>query len=84
MDLNEGIFTQIGMDLDSIRASRSNLDTAPRSDKEKALLKLAIKSVDAPENVTQTDMEAARRQDYEIGSTYCVHSILNIKACLPE
>ena len=52
------------MDLDDIRASRDNPDAAAMSEKDKTLLKLAIKSVESPADVNEMDMEAARKQGW--------------------
>ena len=51
----------MGIDLDSIRASRNNPDAAPFDEKQKALLKLAIKSVNSPEDVSKIDLDEMRR-----------------------
>lgn len=64
VDLNEGFLTQMGMDLDRIRITRGKPDAAPLSEKDKTLLKLAVKSVEKPENVSVTDMDAARQQGW--------------------
>lgn len=56
VDLNEGFLSNMGIDLDDVRASRDNPDAAPLNEKEKSLLKLAIKSVEAPDQVNQTDI----------------------------
>jgi alkylhydroperoxidase family enzyme len=61
IDMNEGFLTSMGVDLDSIRASRNNPDAAPFDEKQKALLKLAIKSVNSPEDVSKTDLDEMRR-----------------------
>jgi len=60
VDMNEGFLTNMGMDLDSIRASRDNSDAAPLDEKQKALLKLAIKSVNSPEDVSEADLDKMR------------------------
>ena len=59
VDMNEVFLTSMGFDLDEVRAARNNLDLAPFEQKERALLKLALKAVDAPDEVTQTDMDKA-------------------------
>ena len=64
IDLNEGFLTNLGMDLDDIRASRDNPDAAAISEREKTLLKLAIKSAESPEKVTEVDVDAARKQGW--------------------
>ena len=64
IDLNEGFLTNLGMTLNDIRASRANPDAACMSEKEKTLLKLAIKSVESSDEVSETDMQAARKQGW--------------------
>lgn len=51
IDMNEGFLTNMGLDLDAVRAARGNLDIAPLPAKEKILLKLAVKSVQDPDSV---------------------------------
>ena len=65
IDLNEGFLTSLGIDLDDVRASRNNPDAAPLSEKEKSLLKLAIKSVETPDRVNQTDMTNIKNQGWQ-------------------
>lgn len=67
IDLNEGFLTNLGMDLDDIRASRNKPKAASLSEKEKSLLLFAIKSVDAPENINQADMDEVKNKDGMIG-----------------
>ena len=47
-----------------MRASRNNPDAAPLEEKEKTLLKLAIKAINTPERVDKTDIETARNQGW--------------------
>jgi len=60
IDMNEGFLTSMGLNLDAIRAARSNHDAAPVPAKEKPLLMIALKSVNAPEKVNATDIESAK------------------------
>lgn len=64
IDLNEGFLSNLGIDLDEVRASRNNPDAAPLEEKEKTLLKLAIKAINTPERVDKTDIETARNQGW--------------------
>lgn len=69
IDMNEGFLTNMGLDLDTIRATRNNPDAAPLEDNEKAILKLAVKSVESPEDITKSDIDHVRNlgwQDREI------------------
>ena len=61
VDLNEMFLTNMGINLDSVHASRNNPDAAPLEEKEIALLKLAIKSIEAPEDVSKADMDEVRQ-----------------------
>jgi len=64
VDLNEGFLGNMGFDMDQIRAARNNPDAAPLEEKEKTLLRLAIKSINAPEQVAIEDLDAARRHGW--------------------
>ena len=64
IDMNEGFLTSMGLELDSIRATRDNPDAVPFDEKDKTLLKLAIKSVAAPETVSESDLETVRDQGW--------------------
>jgi len=64
IDLNEGFLDNMGVDLGRAREARDNPDKAPLQDREKTLLKLALKSVNADETVTEADLDAARQQGW--------------------
>ena len=64
IDLNEGFLNNLGVNLDDVRASRNKPEIAPISDKEKSLLLLAIKSVNSPEEVNQSDMDKVKKQGW--------------------
>ena len=64
VDMNEGFLTNMGLDLDVIRAARHAPETAPVTDKEKLLLKIALKSVSTPESVDAHDIKAAKEQGW--------------------
>jgi len=64
IELNEGFLSNLGVNLDDVRASRGNPEAAPLSEKEKALLMLAIKSVEAPDEVNQSDMDKVKKQGW--------------------
>ncbi len=65
VDMNEGFLANMGLDLDSIRGSRGNPDAAPFTNKEKTLLKLAIKSVKSPDAVSKADLDKVRQQGWD-------------------
>lgn len=60
IDFNEAILSNLGADLEQVRAAKSDVTLAPLSDAEKILLNLAVKAVENPEEVTAEDLEAAR------------------------
>ncbi len=64
IDMNEGFLVNMGVDIDAVRAARTNPDAAPVADKEKPLLKLALKAVNTPEDVNQTDLQAVHAQGW--------------------
>lgn len=55
--LNEGFLTNMGVDMDAVRAARENPDKAPLEEKEKALLKHVLITVNAPTSQTSKDLE---------------------------
>ncbi|MCB1870813.1 MAG: hypothetical protein H6964_11000 [Chromatiaceae bacterium] len=65
VDMNEGFLTNMGMKLDSIRASRGVPEAAPLDNKDKALLMLATKSVTTPEAIGQADLAEVRRYGWD-------------------
>lgn len=64
VDMNESFLLQQGFKLDDIRAARSNPDKAPLDDKQRTLLKLALKAVNEPETVNASDIDTARKQGW--------------------
>jgi len=64
IDLNEGFLTQMGLDLDAIRAARANPETAPVEQRERPLLSMALKAVSDPHQVGVSDLVAAREQGW--------------------
>jgi len=64
IDMNEGFLSNMGLSLDEIRAARSNPEAAPFDEKDKTLLRLALKSVAEADSVTAAEIEAARAQGW--------------------
>lgn len=64
IDLNEGFMTSMGLSLDEIRAARDNPEQAPLDEKEKTLMRLALKSVSDGGTLSQADIDAARGQGW--------------------
>lgn len=60
IDLNEAFLTSMNYSLDEIRAARNNPDLAPLEKNERALLKLAVRSVDEPDRISEADIEQVR------------------------
>ena len=65
IELNEGFLSNLGVNIDEVRASRNKPETAPLNEKEKSLLLLAIKSVNAPDDVDQSDIDKVKKQGWE-------------------
>ncbi len=65
IELNEGFLSNLGLDLDDVRASRNKPEAAPLNEKEKSLLLLAIKSVESPNEVNQIDMDNVKKQGWQ-------------------
>lgn len=61
IDLNEGLLSQMGVDLDRVRQSRSNHDLAPIEERERPLLSLALLAVDDPDAITGPVLDALRK-----------------------
>lgn len=64
IDMNEGILSNMGVDLGAVRAARGNLDQAPLNDKEKVLLKLAVKAVQQPDSIGEADIQEAKKHGW--------------------
>lgn len=64
IDMNEGFLSNMGVDLEKVRAARNNPAAAPVAAKEKPLLMLALKSVSNPDSVDQADIQAAKAQGW--------------------
>jgi uncharacterized peroxidase-related enzyme len=64
IDLNEGFLANMGVDLDRVRAARSNPAAAPLEERERPLLHIALKAVTDPETVGAADVDAARAQGW--------------------
>ena len=60
IDMNEGFLSNMGVDIDQVRAARTNPEAAPVQEKERPLLRIALKSVLDPDSVSASDVEAAR------------------------
>jgi len=69
IDMNEGFLDQMGVDIDTARAARTDLAKAPVAENERILLDIALRTVNDPDSVTQTDMDTAHTagwSDHEI------------------
>ena len=65
IDLNEGFLVHLGVDLDRARMARNNPDLAPLQERERLLLKLALRAVDNPDGISAVDLDAARAQGWD-------------------
>jgi len=64
ISLNENILLKLGWDIETIRATHTDVASAPLEEKEKPLLQLALKAVSDPDGVTAADIDAARAQGW--------------------
>lgn len=64
IDLNEGFLLNMGLELDDIRAARSNPEAAPIEKNEISLLLLALKAVNTPEEVNEQDIASVREKGW--------------------
>lgn len=65
IDMNEGFLVSLGKELDSVRAARNNPELAPLPDRDKALLRLALKASNSPEFVSKDDLDQAREHGWQ-------------------
>jgi alkylhydroperoxidase family enzyme len=57
IDFNEALLSNLGVDTAAVREARNNPDKAPLPDKEKALLKEILKTLDNPGNMTAETLQ---------------------------
>ena len=62
---NEAILLQLGKELDDIHATRDDLDKAPLAQNEKALLQLALDSLESPETIDRSRIEQAKSMGWD-------------------
>lgn len=60
IDFNEGLLANLGVDIEAVRAARSNPDAAPLTDKERALLKHVLKTLEDPMSQTSESLAGLR------------------------
>ena len=60
IDLNEGFLSNLHVDLDRARKARTNPALAPVAERELPLLQLALRAVDAPDDIAAADLQVAR------------------------
>ncbi len=60
IDYNASILMQLGVSAEQLQAAQTDVDAAPLEKSEKALLKIALAAVNAPEAVSAEDIAAAR------------------------
>jgi len=64
IDLNEGFLDQMGVDLDTARASLADITKAPVADNERILLDIALRTINDPDSVNQNDIDEAHAQGW--------------------
>ncbi len=65
IDLNEGFLTNLGLNIDEVRASQNKPETAPLNEKDKALLLFALKAIQNPNDIDQTEMAKLQKQGWD-------------------
>lgn len=65
IDLNEGFLTNLGLDLDEVRASHNKPESAPLDDKDKALLIFAVKSIQNPNDIDEVEMAKVKKHGWK-------------------
>lgn len=64
IDLNEAFMLDMDYSLEEVRAARDNPDVAPLAERERALLKFAVRAVGDPESISGADMEEVRNHGW--------------------
>ncbi len=64
IDLNETFLAGMGVDLAAVRAARNNVDAAPLPLRELQLLKFALRSVNDPDHISDTDLALLRDEGW--------------------
>ena len=65
IDLNEGFLTNLGLDLDEVRACQNKPETAPLNEKDKSLLLFALKALQNPNDIDQSEMMKIQKQGWD-------------------
>ncbi len=60
IDFNEAYLYQLGADINQVRAARMNINQAPVTEQELPLLRLALKGMENPDALNESDLAAAR------------------------
>ncbi|MCM2306728.1 MAG: hypothetical protein NDI91_04570 [Sulfuritalea sp.] len=60
IDLNEGFLSNLHVDLDRARKARNNPALAPVTEREMPILQLALRAVEAPDDIAAEDLQVAR------------------------
>ncbi len=62
IEFNAAILMNQGISAEQLQATRAKPDQAPLGEAEKILLKIALAAIDAPESVSEEDIQAAKVQ----------------------
>lgn len=65
IDLNEGFLSNLGLELDEVRASQNKPETAPLIEKDKALLLFALKAMKNPNDIDESEMMKVKKQGWD-------------------
>lgn len=64
IDLNASILLDMGVKVEELEAAASNVEDTPLGASDKVLLKIALAAIDAPDSVSQADIDLARAQGF--------------------
>ena len=65
IDLNEGFLTNLGLNIDEVRAAKNKPESAPLNEKDKALLVFAVKAIQNPNDIDESEMTKIRNQGWK-------------------
>ncbi len=64
IDLNASILLEMGVTPEQLAAARTDADNAPLENADKILLKIALAAIDAPDDISQSDIDLARENGF--------------------
>jgi AhpD family alkylhydroperoxidase len=64
IDLNASMLLEMGVTPDQLRAASKDVDDTPLDSANRLLLKIALAAIDAPDDVSQADIDRARKHGF--------------------